>query len=123
MKKYVLLLLLLILPVTVFAKEAPKVTSLTLKNTKQIISYSGEIEEGSVAVMCKLYNSKDEELDLLSSAVEDKKFEGSFTVDKNDTYTVYCANYEGGEIKSESIKVKEANPHIQSCGWCDRWNK
>ena len=110
MKKIIVLLLLLVLPVTVFAAEAPKVTKLELKNDKQVITYTGEMEDGSLAVMCKLYNSNNEELDYLSTAVDTNKFEGKFTVSKNDTYKVSCANYEGGEIKSETIKVANANP-------------
>jgi len=111
MKKIiVLVLLLLVLPITVLAAEAPKVTKLELKNDKQVITYTGEMEDGSLAVMCKLYNSKDEEIDYLSSSVDNNKFEGTFTVTKNDTYKVSCANYEGGEIKSETIVVKAANP-------------
>ena len=111
MKKVLLVLLLLILPVTVFAAEAPKVTKLELKNDKQVITYTGEMEDGSLAVMCKLYNSKDEEIDYLSSEVNEHKFEGTFTVTKNDTYKVSCANYEGGDIKSDTVKVTKAkNP-------------
>ena len=110
MKKIIVLLLLLVLPVTVNAAMAPAVTKLELKNDKQVISYTGEMENTAVAVMCKLFNSKDEEVDYLSSEVDAGKFEGSFTVTKNDTYKVSCANYEGGEIKSETIVVKAANP-------------
>lgn len=110
MKKIIVLLILLVLPVTVFAAEAPKVTKLELKNDKQVITYTGEMEAGSLAVMCKLYNSNNEELDYLSSAVDTNKFEGKFTISTNDTYKVSCANYEGGEIKSETIKVANANP-------------
>ena len=118
MKKIiVLVLLLLVLPITVFAAEAPTVTKLVLSNEKGVIKYSGEVQDPnpeygspSYAVMCKLYNSKDEEIDYLSSEVNEHKFEGSFTVTKNDTYKVSCANYEGGEFKSETIVVKAANP-------------
>ena len=109
MKKIIVLLLLLVLPITAFAAE-PNVVKLELKSDKQVISYTGEMEDGSFAVMCKLYNSNNEELDYLSSEVSNKKFEGKFTVSKNDTYKVSCANYEGGEIKSETIKIENANP-------------
>jgi len=109
MKKIVVFLLLLILPVTAFA--LPAVTELELSNEKNVITFKGETEDGSVAVMCKLYNSKDEEIDLLSTEVNENKFEGTFTVTKNDTYTVYCANYEGGDIVKKSVTVKDiANP-------------
>lgn len=110
MKKVLLALLLIVLPVTVFAAENPSVTKLELTNDKQVITFKGEMEDGSLAVMCKLYNSKDEEVDLYSTDVTANKFEGTFTVDKNDTYKVSCANYEGGEIKSETVKVTAANP-------------
>ena len=112
MKKIVVFLLLLILPVTVFA--LPAVTKLELSNEKGVITFKGEIEDDSLAAMCKLYNSEGDEVDLFSTEVVENKFEGTFTVAKNDTYTVYCANYEGGDIKSETIKVtdvaKESNP-------------
>lgn len=117
MKKIIVLLLLLVFPVTAFAKEAPIVTKLELANEKGTIKYNGEVQDPTVsgdpsyAVMCKLYNSKDEEIDLLSSAVDNHKFEGTFTVTENGTYTVYCANYDGGEIKSETIKIADiSNP-------------
>ena len=109
MKKIILALVLILLPITVLAAN-PKVESLSLTNSKGVITFKGEMEEGSLAVMCKLY-SGDDELDLFSTEVNENKFEGSFTVVKNDTYTVYCANYEGGDIKSETIKVDDVvNP-------------
>ena len=111
MKKILVLLLAIVLPVTVFAAEAPKVTKLELKNDKTVITFKGEIEDDSVAVMCKLYDSKNEEIDLLSTSVSENKFEGTFAVTKNDTYKVACANYDGGEIKAETIKVSDiVNP-------------
>ena len=61
--------------------------------------------------MCKLYNSSNEESDMVSVEVSEKKFEGYFTVTKNDTYKVSCAKYEGGDIKSDTVKVTKAkNP-------------
>ena len=119
MKKIILALLLIVLPVTVFAAEPPIVSKLELSNDKGVIKFNGETAEPaeygtgvpSYAVMCKLFNSESDQVDLLSTEVNDDKFEGSFTVTKNDTYTVYCANYEGGAIKSETIKVDDiVNP-------------
>lgn len=111
MKKVLVLLLALVLPVTVFAAEAPKVTKLELSNNKTVITFKGEIEDDSVAVMCKLYDSKNEEIDLFSTSVSENKFEGTFTISNNDTYKVACANYDGGEIKAETIKVSDiVNP-------------
>ncbi len=119
MKKILLTLLLIILPVTVFAAEPPIVSKLELSNDKGVINFNGETAEPheygtgipSYAVMCKLYNSKSEQVDILSTEVNENKFEGSFTVTKNDTYTVYCANYEGGAIKLETVKVDDiVNP-------------
>ena len=101
-----LLVLLLVFPVFVDAK--PKVNTLEVKVDGSKINYSGTMEDGSYAVMCKLY-SEDTELDMLSSEVSENKFEGDFTVAKNGTYMVYCANYEGGDIKSAEAVVSDAS--------------
>lgn len=119
MKKIILALLIFVLPVTVFAAVPPIVSKLELSNDKGVIKFIGETAlppeysngEPSYAVMCKLFNSEEDQIDILSVEVNEDKFEGSFTVTKNDTYTVYCANYDAGEIKSESIKVDDiVNP-------------
>ena len=101
MKKLYLFLisLLLIIPFSVYAATTPRVLTLTAKSSGTTINYEGTIEEGSHAVMCKLYNSDNQEIDLLSSAVDNKAFEGSFENVEKGKYTVACANYEGGEIK------------------------
>lgn len=101
---------LLLIPFTVNAAE-PKVTSLDAKVSSGTISYNGTMEDGSHAVMCKLYDSNSKEIDLLSSAVDSNKFEGSFTVSSKGTYKVSCANYEGGEITEKTVEViKVKNP-------------
>ena len=112
MKKILILLLAIVLPVSVNAAPAStNVTKLELSNDKTVITFKGEIEDDSVAVMCKLYDSKNEEIDLLSTSVSENKFEGTFTISNNDTYKVACANYDGGEIKTETIKVSDiVNP-------------
>ena len=115
MKKImVILIILLVMPVCVLAATTPQVLTLTADSSKKDIYYKGTIEENSYAVMCKLYNDKDEEIDMLSSAVDEGKFEGNFTVEENGNYKVACANYEGGEIKTVDVKVdgveKESNP-------------
>ena len=110
MKKVLVLLLAIVLPVSVNAAST-NVTKLELSNDKTVITFKGEIEDDSVAVMCKLYDSKNEEIDLLSTSVSENKFEGTFTISNNDTYKVACANYDGGEIKAETIKVDDiVNP-------------
>jgi hypothetical protein len=105
MKKLGLLLMLFILPLSVSAASV-NVKSLDATTEGKTIKYNGEMEDGSVAVMCKLYNGE-EEIDYLSSAVDSNKFEGSFTVTSDGTYKVACANYEGGEFKSTDVVVKE----------------
>ncbi len=101
---------LLLIPFTVNAAE-PKVTSLDAKVSKNEITYNGTMEDGSTAVMCKLYDSKSNEIDLLSTQVDSNKFEGSFTVSSKGTYKVSCANYEGGEITEKTVEViKVKNP-------------
>ena len=105
MKKLGLLLMLFILPLSVSAASV-NVKSLDATTEGKTIKYNGEMEDGSVAVMCKLYNGE-EEIDYLSSAVDSNRFEGSFTVTSDGTYKVACANYEGGEFKSTDVVVKE----------------
>lgn len=107
--KYLLFAFILILPLCVYAAEQPKVTKLDATITEKTISYNGTMENGSHAVMCKLYDSDNQELKKVSSAVDKNKFEGSFTVKSAGTYKVACANYEGGAIKEIGAIVKEAN--------------
>ncbi len=110
MKKLFVLTLLLIFPLSVFAaEEKPKVLTLNAKAEDAVINYDGTTEEGSHAVMCKLYDKDSEEVDKLSVAVNELKFEGSFTVNEKGKYTVYCANYEGGEIKNVEVEVTSIN--------------
>ena len=116
MKKIMFLIVaLLIVPVCVFAATSPEVIKLDANVSGKDIKYSGETTDGAYAVMCKLFNSKDEELDMLSSPVDDNKFDGSFTVTENGDYKVACAIYEGGNFKTVDVTVsdaatKEANP-------------
>ena len=109
MKKSILFIitLLLILPISVFAITYPKVLTLTAEVDGNKINYSGTIENGSHAVMCKLYNSQDEEIDKLSVAVNNFEFEGMFTTTTTGNYKVACANYEGGEIKTTNVSIEE----------------
>ena len=106
MKKLGLLILLLVLPFAVNAATSINVKSLDASVSGTTINYNGEMEDGSVAVMCKLYDG-DNEIDYLSSQVNSNKFEGSFSVDKAGTYKLRCANYEGGEIKEVEVTTTE----------------
>jgi len=105
--KLFILTLLLILPFSVLAISYPKVLTLTAEVDGNKINYSGTIENGSHAVMCKLYNSQDEEIDKLSVAVNNFEFEGMFTTTTTGNYKVACANYEGGEIKTTTVSIEE----------------
>lgn len=109
MKKINLLILtvLFALPLVVKAAENPKVLTVEATANGTTIEYKGTTEEGVSAVMCKLRNEKDEEVDLLSSAVDNKEFTGSFTVKEKGDYKVACANYDGGEIKDAKVTVTE----------------
>lgn len=119
MKKINLLvfLMILLIPFSVLADTNPSVKTLKTDTKKSTINYNGTMEDGSHAVMCKLYNSKGEEIDLLSSSVEDNKFSGSFTDVSSGTYNVACANYEGGEIKKVEVTVDTSkNPKTSDTG-------
>lgn len=104
-KGHLLMLSLLVIPFGVLA-ASPKVLTLTGEAKDNTISYSGTTEEGSHAVMCKLYNSESEEVEKFSTAVDNKTFQGSFENVEAGEYTVYCANYEGGEIKNVKVTVE-----------------
>jgi hypothetical protein len=108
MKKYVLLLMIAIFPF-VFASAAtsPQVVSLETTVEGSTIKYNGEMEEGSYAVVCKLFDKDDNELQDYSSAVDNHKFEGSFTVETNGDYTVRCAHFEGGIVKGAEASVND----------------
>ena len=106
MKKLGLLILLLVLPFAVNAATSINVKSLDASVSGTTINYNGEMEDGSVAVMCKLYDG-DNEIDYLSSQVNSNKFEGAFSVDNAGTYKLRCANYEGGEIKEVEVTTTE----------------
>lgn len=108
MKKSILLtlFLLLILPLTVFADE-PKILTLDAEVDDNTINYSGTTEEGSHAVMCKLLDDNEEEIDKKSIPVDNNNFEGSFIAPSTGDYSVKCANYEGGDIKGKDVTVAE----------------
>ena len=106
MKKLVTLLLAVVLLTPVVKAAELNVKELTIKTEKNSIKYSGTTDEGVLAVSCSLFNSKNEEIDISSNQVNNNKFEGTFTITKGDTYTVKCANYEGGKIVTATEKVE-----------------
>jgi len=107
MKKNYLIIftILLIIPFSVFAAETPIVLTVTADVSGSTINYTGTTEDDVHAVMCKLFNSSDEEIDMLSSSVDNNSFSGSFTNVSDGTYNVLCARYEGGEVKSVEVVV------------------
>lgn len=101
MKKF--LFGLLFLPISVLA-VSPSVLSIDTSVDSNRINYSGTTEGDVYAVMCKLYKG-DTEIDMLSSAVSNNQFEGSFDVKNDGDYKVSCADYDGGSIKSKSVSL------------------
>ena len=111
---------LFLIPLSVAAADNPSVKTLEASAKGSTISYNGTMEEGSHAVMCKLFDKDSNELDLLSSAVDSSKFEGSFEVSAEGEYTVYCANYEGGETKNVTDKVEKVDKStVKNAKTCD----
>lgn len=108
MKKILtLLVLLLIAPIIVLADE-PKVTSVDVTKSSNVITFSGETDPGLLAVMCKLLDDGDHEVNMKSVEVDNNAFEGTITAPAVGEYTVACANYDGGEITvSEPITITE----------------
>lgn len=107
MKKLVLALLL-ILPISVLASE-PKVLTLTATSYASTVNYEGTTEDEVYAVMCKIYDSKDEEIDMISLSVDENKFSGKFENISNGSYEVRCARYEGGDVVKTSVDVTNSN--------------
>ncbi len=105
----IVLVSLLFIPLSVLAADY-KVKTLNVKASGTTINYNGTMENGSHAVMCKLYDKDSKEIDLLSSAVDNNNFEGSFEVSNGGEYKVACANYEGGLIMEKTVVVSSKNP-------------
>ena len=106
MKKKISIVLLAVMLLTPVIKASElNIKTLEAKNNNGILKYSGTTDEGVLAVSCSLFNSKKEEIDINSNQVNNNKFEGTFTITKSDTYTVKCANYEGGKIISAQEKI------------------
>lgn len=103
----VLIFIFMIPFIYVEAATGARVLTLDADDSGLTITYNGTVEDGSHAVMCKLLNSNSEEIDLLSSAVLNNKFEGLFTVDSKATYKIACANYEGGEFKEVVVSFDD----------------
>ena len=97
-----LLIILLLTPSLVLAAN-PKVTSLSAKINNNVITFNGEVENGSYAVMCKLIVD-DKEVDMLSTSVDKNKFNGKFNVNSSAIKKIACANYEGGEITTTTVE-------------------
>lgn len=106
MKKLFLIIIAILITVP-FGVNAAKlnVKTLEVKVNGSTINYSGTMDEGSIAVICKLYDSSNATVDLLSTAVNNNSFNGSFTNVSDGSYYVSCANYEGGKIKKANIVV------------------
>jgi hypothetical protein len=104
--KKLLVLLIAFIPFTfVNAENKPSVKTLEATVEASKISYSGTMENGSYAVMCKLFDNDSNEIDKLSSAVDEHKFSGEFTVTSAGDYKLFCANYEGGATKDVTVTV------------------
>ena len=114
--KKILLLALLLFPCMVFAAE-PKVLTVETKVEGNTINFEGTAEDGVTAVMCKLFDKDDNEVDKVSTAVDTNKFAEGFENVEKGTYKVSCAKYEGGEIVSaEAVVAATSNPQTYDGG-------
>lgn len=104
--KIILLISLFLIVPTVKAAEL-NVKTVTTEALEGKIKYTGTTDEGVLAVSCSLFKD-DQEMDIASNSVNNNTFEGSFDV-QGGTYTVKCANYDGGTIVS-SEKAEVKNP-------------
>ena len=116
MKKKLLTILLAVMLLTPVIKAAElNVKTLTATLSNKTVKYSGTTDEGVLAVSCSLFY-KDDEIDISSNQVNNNKFEGTFTVSKDDEYIVKCANYEGGKIIEAKTTEKEEDKKNPSTG-------
>ena len=117
MKKILVIFTLLVaIPLCAYAEE-PKVLTVTTSSSGSTVNYEGTTEDGVVAVMCKIYDSSDEEVDMLSLEVDGNKFTGSFSDVANGSYVVRCAKYEGGEMQEAKVLVNNTmNPNTNDAG-------
>ena len=120
MKKLIVLALLLF-PLGVFAATTPRVLSVEAEAEESTVKYQGTTEDGVTAVMCKLLNTDNEEVDKLSSAVDNKTFAAEFEKVDKGTYTVSCAKYEGGEFATSNevtivAEIQSNNPQTYDGG-------
>lgn len=104
--KIILFVSLLLIVPTVKAAEL-NVKTVTTESLEGKIKYTGTTDDGVLAVSCSLFKDE-EEMDIASNQVNNNTFEGTFDV-AGGTYTVKCANYEGGTIVS-SEKAAVKNP-------------
>lgn len=104
------LLILFLIPLAVYADGEPNVTSLDThaEDDGSLILFGGETENSAHAVMCKLFLGN-EQLYMLSVEVQNEgtngTYGGSFIAPSEGTYTVSCANYEGGTIYTDDVTV------------------
>lgn len=108
MKKilYSLFLLVVLIPLGVRALENTDVSILNVEVNNNVISFNGAAGPESFAVMCKLYNSNEEEVAKYSVEVSNQTFAGNFIAPQIGNYTVSCANYSGGTIVSRPAVVE-----------------
>ena len=115
MKKFLTLLtIFLIFPMIVLAENDPDVATVTATISGNDISVEGTTINTAHAVMCKLYDDQETMLEMHSFEVTnannstDGTFSGQFSVNGNGTYTVTCANYEGGAIVEDTVEATNA---------------
>ena len=105
------LLVVLLIPFAVRAEGEPNVVTVNThaEDNGNIILYDGTTENSAHAVMCKLLDGNNE-IDMRSVEVENNgtagTFAGAFIAPDTGTYTIACANYEGGTIVSDEVTVE-----------------
>jgi len=104
---YILMAVLLI-PLGVKAELGVNVKTVTAIVNDNTITFNGTTQDNSVAVMCKLFDDSATpvEVDKLSVEVNNTAFTGNFIAEETGTYTVSCANYDGGTIVSDEAVVE-----------------
>ena len=105
-RKILVACLLVVASLTSVSAISKDIKTLNASYSNNKISYSGTTDSGVLAVTCELYNSNNQKVDIKSSEVDNNKFNDSFDAEAG-TYTIKCANYDGGNVVSKEVDDKK----------------
>ena len=94
-KNYLVLMLMLVIPFSVYAVSG-NVKTLDASKSGSTISFEGTTDDGLTAVTCILKEAEAGDIDIVHVSVDSNNFSGSFSGVGDGSYKVSCANYDSG---------------------------